>query len=240
MNIDTVSQTLDQENRVVSFKNVSFFGNLTQAQLPKKLPSFGVVYILELDNGLVKIGCSTQPAKRIRDLEKTIRVLGNLKIIRIVVSNECTNYYEVESQLHKNFENSRVEGEWFKVDIYNVIEALGEIVLLSYNPKVTIGSDEIVTREFKGKAIRQRADGYFEATTMCKATGKRFNKYLELKSTQEFLAELSSVTNIHIKSPLTRKRATEQNQYLIDMIQGGIPEKQGSWVHPLVATNLAQ
>jgi len=88
--------------------------------------------------------------------------LGNLKIIRLVVSNECTNYHEVESQLHKNFENDRVEGEWLKVDIYDVIEALGEFALLSHSPKVTIGSDEIVTREFKGKAIRQRADGYFD------------------------------------------------------------------------------
>jgi hypothetical protein len=131
-------------------------------------------------------------------------------------------HHEVESQLHKKFESCCVEGEWFKTDIHDVIEALGEITLLSHSPKVTVGSDEIVTREFKGKAIRQRADGYFEATT------------------QEFLAELSIVTNIHIKSQSTIKRVTEQNQYLIDIIPGGIPEKQGSWVHPLVATNLAQ
>jgi len=31
-----------------------------------------------------------------------------------------------------------------------------------------------------------------------------------------------------------------QNQYIIDIIHGGIPSQQGSWVYPHVAINLAQ
>ena len=33
---------------------------------------------------------------------------------------------------------------------------------------------------------------------------------------------------------------TEQNQGLIQTIQGGSPEKQGTWIHPQVSINLAQ
>lgn len=76
--------------------------------------------------------------------------------------------------------------------------------------------------------IPQRiTDGYFNATAMCKAAGKRVNNYLRLPSTAEFIQELSSVTRI---------RATD----LVQTIQGGSPHLQGTWVHPQVAVNLAQ
>jgi hypothetical protein len=62
---------------------------------------------------------------------------------------------------------------------------------------------------------------------MCKAVGKQFNDYRRLKSTEEFLAELSSVTGI----PVTE---------LVYSYQGGNPQSQGTWVHPDVAINLGQ
>jgi len=54
---------------------------------------------------------------------------------------------------------------------------------------------------------------------MCKAVGKKFNDYSRLKTTIEFVKELSSVTGI----PVTE---------LIHSIVGGIPDEQGTWVHP--------
>jgi hypothetical protein len=49
-----------------------------------------------------------------------------------------------------------------------------------------------VTHEFNGIKISQRiADGYLDATAMCKATGKLFADYHRLKTTQEFLEALS-------------------------------------------------
>jgi len=76
--------------------------------------------------------------------------------------------------------------------------------------------------------ISQRVtDGYINATAMCQAAGKKINDYGRLSTTQAFLNELSSDTGIP---------ATE----LVQIIRGGTPHLQGTWVHPQVAINLAQ
>ena len=109
MNNNTLLQNHDQTNpseeptESWSFKNITFFGHWDQADLPKQLPHFGVVYLLEFNNGLIKIGCSSQPAKRIRDLEPTLRQYGQLEITHLAISRECTNYQSVEQQLHQRF-----------------------------------------------------------------------------------------------------------------------------------------
>lgn len=74
---------------------------------------------------------------------------------------------------------------------------------------------------------QRRKDGYVNATSMCKASGKRLNDYFRLDSTEAFLAELSAVTGY----PVTD---------LMQVRQGGKPQDQGTWVHPQVAVNLAQ
>ncbi|MDM8567129.1 KilA-N domain-containing protein [Candidatus Halobeggiatoa sp. HSG11] len=99
-------------------------------------------------------------------------------------------------------------------------------------------SQMMINRDFHGAIIRQRSyDGYLDATAMCKATGKKFNDYRRLKSTNEFLEELSDFI---VKNPVTGIPVTEQNQQLIQIIKGGTPENQGTWVHPYVSINLAQ
>jgi hypothetical protein len=77
-------------------------------------------------------------------------------------------------------------------------------------------------------SINQRAyDGYVNATALCKASGKLLGHYLENKTTQAFLAELSNDIGIPISE-------------LIQSIRGGDPLIQGTWVHPQVAINLGQ
>lgn len=86
----------------------------------------------------------------------------------------------------------------------------------------------LIPHEVDGEIVRQRAvDGYINATAMCKATGKKFNDYTRLKTTQDFLRELSSATGIPVAE-------------LIQTLMGGHPETQGTWVHPDVAINLGQ
>jgi hypothetical protein len=80
---------------------------------------------------------------------------------------------------------------------------------------------------YNGVLILQRGDGYWNATAMCQANGKRWNDYWRLQETQEFLAELSSVAGIP---------ATE----LVQVRQGGNPQLQGTWVHRRVAIDLAR
>lgn len=88
--------------------------------------------------------------------------------------------------------------------------------------------DGFIDRIADNDIIAQRVtDGYINATAMCKACGKKINDYGRLSTTHAFLTELSSVTGI----PVTG---------LVQTIQGGTPQLQGTWVHPQVAINLAQ
>jgi len=130
-------------NSPLVYKNISFFGELSQANLPEQLPNFGVVYALELDNGLVKIGCTSQPAKRIQNLKKTMSMYGNTYVTRVALSEACTNYKTLEAELHKFFKKSRVDGELFQVDILDVINTVGQMYLISQQSQVL--STDVVT-----------------------------------------------------------------------------------------------
>lgn len=90
------------------------------------------------------------------------------------------------------------------------------------------GCEIVRLGDFNGTAIQARPrDRYVNATQMCKATGKLLGHYLENKGTKAYLKSLSSVIGI----PITE---------LVQVRQGGSPEEQGTWVHPRVATHLAQ
>ncbi len=97
---------------------------------------------------------------------------------------------------------------------------------------------QLINRDFHGVIIRQRSsDGYLDATAMCKANGKLFADYKRLKSTKEFLRQLPDfiINNSVMGIPIT-----EQNQQLIQIVQGGTSEEQGTWIHPYISINLAQ
>ncbi|QUT04857.1 KilA-N domain-containing protein [Sphingobium phenoxybenzoativorans] len=86
----------------------------------------------------------------------------------------------------------------------------------------------LVPHTYQASLIHQRSgDGYINATAMCKAAGKKWNDYFRIGTTKAFLAELSTVAGI----PATA---------LVQSIQGGSPELQGTWIHPQVAIHLAQ
>lgn len=87
---------------------------------------------------------------------------------------------------------------------------------------------DLIPHKAEGEIINQRAsDGYINATAMCRAVGKKLGHYLESKATKEFLQELSSDIGIPISD-------------LVIIIRGGIPDAQGTWVHPDAAIHLAQ
>lgn len=88
----------------------------------------------------------------------------------------------------------------------------------------------LIARRVENRVIRQRAiDGYINATDMCNAVQpkrKFFAHYYERQSTKAFLAELEADIGIPISE-------------LVQRVRGGHPERQGTWVHPYVATDLA-
>lgn len=86
----------------------------------------------------------------------------------------------------------------------------------------------LVPHTYQGSLIQQRAaDGYINATAMCRAANRPWSRYWEAGSSKAFAAELSPALGIPIAE-------------LIQSLVGGTPELQGTWVHPQVAIHLAQ
>ena len=86
----------------------------------------------------------------------------------------------------------------------------------------------LIERKHDATLISQRAkDGYINATAMCKAANRQFKHYNENATTKAFAAALSAEVGIPTSE-------------LIQSVSGGIPELQGTWVHPQVAIHLAQ
>lgn len=89
----------------------------------------------------------------------------------------------------------------------------------------------LMARPWNGVEISRRvSDGYVNATAMCKAGRKRWPDYVRLDRTQDYLFALATVVQI----PTTGRNG------LIQTIQGGRPELQGTWVHPRLAVDLAR
>lgn len=84
------------------------------------------------------------------------------------------------------------------------------------------------TRAWQGTPIARRADGFVNATAMCKANSKRWNNYFETDRASSYIETLSSVTGI----PVTGFGGLVQTR------QGG--SDQGTWIHPRVAIDLAR
>jgi KilA-N domain len=95
-------------------------------------------------------------------------------------------------------------------------------------PEEAQGELPLIDHQVESVSIDQRAnDGYVNATALCQASKKQLGHYLETKATQAFLAELSADIGIPISG-------------LVQIIKGGPPRMQGTWVHPQVAINLGQ
>lgn len=85
-----------------------------------------------------------------------------------------------------------------------------------------------VIKTWNGKTIRFReSDNYGCLTDMAKASGKNFGHWNENKATKEYLDALSSV----IGKPITE---------LLQVVQGGEPENQGTWADRKVCLRFAQ
>lgn len=99
-----------------------FYEKVTK-DIEKPHNAYGFVYIIESDNGLLKIGRSTRPHKRIN----AIRTQSAAGIKKIVISEPILNYAESERKLHKIFKNKRINGEWFDLEMSECLEELEKI-----------------------------------------------------------------------------------------------------------------
>lgn len=77
--------------------------------------------------------------------------------------------------------------------------------------------------------VEMRADGYFNATKLCKKTGKRWDHYLENQRTEELLKDLSEGLSLPIAS------GSMPVQAIIETVRG---PRGCIWVHPDVLPDL--
>jgi hypothetical protein len=70
----------------------------------------GVVYFLRADNGLIKIGKTTDLDLRLRQLNRVLPY--DVEVLIVLVSD---NIHILEEALHKKFEGYLVKGEWFRI-----------------------------------------------------------------------------------------------------------------------------
>lgn len=83
-------------------------------------------------------------------------------------------------------------------------------------------------RFWQGTAIQRRqADGFVNATAMCKANRREWFTYARSARTQEYIAALKAAPQIC---------GTE----VVQSISGGVPALQGTWIHPRLAIDLAR
>jgi hypothetical protein len=99
--------------------------------------------------------------------------------------------------------------------------------------KIESNSQSIIGHHVNGLIVgQQESTGYINATRLTQAhkqsTGQRkdVSNWLSSKRVQETISHLSAVTEI----PVTG---------LYQTVQGGTPEKQGTWIHPKLATRFA-
>jgi hypothetical protein len=92
-------------------------------------------------------------------------------------------------------------------------------------PTVTNGLE---SRYWHGTAIeRRQADGFVNATAMCRANGKRWSKFRESAQCQAYMQALAAEDRISVFA-------------LVDSQRGGDGAGGSTWIHPDLATELAR
>lgn len=111
----------------------------------------------------------------------------------------------------------------------------------AYRDRMAQAGCMLDSRTWNGVEIQRRpSDGFVHATAMCKAYGKRWENYHRNDRTQQYIAALErSMAETHCAAAVTRNRATGKPP-LVQIIQGGPPHLQCTWVHPRIAVDLAR
>ena len=93
----------------------------------------GVYFILSKDNGCIKIGCSNNVAKRFNEIKRSFSFLNIEPNIEFLGYIEVYKMYDLEKLFHKEFEDSRRNGEWFDVSFRDILQVANDIELNKYD-----------------------------------------------------------------------------------------------------------
>ena len=110
----------DNMNEIIVFERDEYSQvKQIQDQIPER---YGCAYILEYGE-YVKIGCSSRPYRRLKELKIAAENYGDCELGRLAVLPCCKNFGVVEGYLHTLFDRYRKrKTELFKVDFDAVLE----------------------------------------------------------------------------------------------------------------------
>jgi hypothetical protein len=98
---------------------------------------------------------------------------------------------------------------------------------------------EIITLQYNEFPVLFQSSGaWLNATAIAKHFLKKPETYLKTLDTQEYISALQDVL-FPIDNSDALKSATEQNQ-LVKVKKGGLPENQGTWLHPKLSIHFAR
>jgi hypothetical protein len=132
--------------RILGIRPGISFGldELFQKPKPRKNTcSGGFIYVIQADNGMLKIGVSTNPSARLAQL----RTSSPFKLTFAYMGALRCSGYAVEAEAHRTLAGYRQNGEWFNCPADMAVAAIGAAAyrlgepLTSGDPKL---ADEIV------------------------------------------------------------------------------------------------
>ncbi len=106
------------------------------------------LYIVESKNGLIKIGRSSCPKRRIAEIAKAT----GTPVIKQYLSPLCLNAQKIERYLHKHFAEYRKEGEWFKLKFQIAVKEAKKQNFQTEEPNKTLSF------EFEANQLRTIVD----------------------------------------------------------------------------------
>ena len=80
------------------------------------------------DNGALKIGIGLNPQKRIKQLST-----GSTSKLTLIYERICEHASKVERNLHIDYQDFRLNGEWFELPIISIKEIDDKVTLYEKN-----------------------------------------------------------------------------------------------------------
>jgi len=119
------------------------------------------LYIVKSKSGIIKIGRSSCPKRRIAEIAKAT----GTSVIKQYLSPLCLNAQTIERHLHKHFAEYRQEGEWFKVDFQTAVKEAKQQTFQTEEPT------KLISFEFESNQLRTMVDEkgelWFVAKDVC-------------------------------------------------------------------------
>jgi hypothetical protein len=97
---------------------------------------------------------------------------------------------------------------------------------------------QLITAQYENMLVLFQSDAFINATAIAKQFGKRTENYLRTDETKAYIAALEKYL-FSAENSVAPKSVTKQNQLVI-VKQGGVPEEQGTWLHPKLTIHFAR